>query len=162
MSKDGHANRVTKHRLRESLARHPKSEMKCLGQKNLSPCSSCMITVSTTANFYKPTGINAYGRTYIHLPVQNSFKGRTANLRLLNAQQRQRAPQGLGSAPEKLVQCKGWRKHHMSTRRGREEAPTPAVIKTLEKPLRCCPFHRAPDLSPTFCRRQTALKIRPL
>lgn len=45
MSEDGHANTVTKHRLWESLAWHTKSEMKGLGQKNLFPCSSCIITV---------------------------------------------------------------------------------------------------------------------
>lgn len=160
MSKDGLANAVTKHRLRESLAWRTNSEMKNGTEKSLSLQfmhdysfhRSCMITV----NFCKPVGSTACGRT--------SPKGRTANLSLLEAQQGQWAPQA-GLCPQKLLQSKGWRKpcnHKMSTRGGREETPTPAVIKTLEKPLCCCPFHRAPALSPTFCRRQTALKIRPL
>lgn len=82
----------------ESLARHTKSEIKCLGEKNLSPCSSCMTAVSTAANFCKPSGSNASGST--------RSKGRTANLRLLKAQQRQWAPQILGSAQRSWCSAK--------------------------------------------------------
>lgn len=152
MSKDGHANTVTKHRLWESLARHTKSEMKCLGQKNLSPCSSCMITVPLllTSGNLQEAMLVAEPALRAELQISGYWKHSRGNGHLKWSWCRAKA-EGNTLQPQD---------EHKGRQRG---STTPAVIKTLEKPLRCCcPFHRAPDLSPTFCRRQTALKIRPL
>lgn len=157
---------LTKCSLRKSLTWHTKPETKCLRQKTLSLHYSllssvpCLITVSTTASFQKPKGSNACDKT--------SVRGSNANLRPVATRSIAEgmitpgqcfAPGEAGA--EQRVKNHVLCNHKVSARGGWEEAPTPAAIKTLEKPLHCCPFHPAPDLSLTFCRRQTSLKIRP-
>lgn len=157
MSKDGHANTATKHGFWESLARHTKSEMKCLGQKISFPAAPVWLQfpLLLTSASRQEAMLMAEPVLRAELQISGYWKLSRGNERPKFSA----LPKEAG-AEQRLKEtiCS----HKMSTRGGREEAPTPALIKTLEKPLCCCPFHRGPDLSPTFCRRQTALKTRPL